>query len=141
MATLEAVAAAGADAIEVGLPFSDPMMDGPVIQRASVQALADGATAHGIIAAIAEADVGIPIAVMTYYNIVARTGRPANGAVVAHAGISGAIRPDLPVDEVDGRRRSRRRRSGDCSAGSAHDTAGAAEDDSKRARGYCTRSA
>ncbi|MFZ0171906.1 MAG: tryptophan synthase subunit alpha, partial [Acidimicrobiales bacterium] len=61
VATLEAVAAAGADAVEVGLPFSDPMMDGPIIQRASVQALAAGATAQGIIAALATADVAVPV--------------------------------------------------------------------------------
>ncbi len=102
VAMLEAVAAAGADAVEVGLPFSDPMMDGPVIQQASVEALASGATAQGIIAAISKADVAVPIAVMTYYNIVARTGHRRMAQLLADAGISGAIVPDLPVDELDG---------------------------------------
>lgn len=102
VATLEAVAAAGADAVEVGLPFSDPMMDGPIIQKASVQALAGGATAQGIISAIATAEVAVPVAVMTYYNIVARTGHRRMAQVLSHAGISGAIVPDLPVDELDG---------------------------------------
>lgn len=102
VATLEAVAVAGADAVEVGLPFSDPMMDGPVIQEASVRALAGGATAQGIIADIATADVAVPVAVMTYYNIVARMGHRRMARLLAEAGISGAIVPDLPVDELDG---------------------------------------
>lgn len=102
VATLEAVADAGADAIEVGLPFSDPIMDGPVIQRASVQALEGGATAAGIVAALSTADVSVPLAVMTYYNIVARTGHRRMAQLLAEAGVSGAIIPDLPVDELDG---------------------------------------
>ncbi|HXY44289.1 MAG TPA: tryptophan synthase subunit alpha [Acidimicrobiales bacterium] len=102
VATLEAVAAAGADAVEVGLPFSDPMIDGPVIQRASFEALAGGATATAIIAAIATADVAIPVAVMTYYNIVVRTGHRRMAQLLAASGVSGVIVPDLPVDELDG---------------------------------------
>jgi tryptophan synthase alpha chain len=102
VATLEAIGAAGADAVEVGLPFSDPMMDGPIIQQASVVALASGATAHGIISAIGSAEVPIPVAVMTYYNIVARTGHRRMAQLLADAGITGAIVPDLPVDELDG---------------------------------------
>lgn len=100
VATLEAIAASGADAVEVGLPFSDPMMDGAIIQQASVEALASGATARGIIAAIGAADVPIPVAVMTYYNIVARTGHRRMAQLLGEAGISGAIVPDLPVDEL-----------------------------------------
>jgi len=101
-ATLEAVAAAGADAVEVGLPFSDPMMDGPVIQRASVEALASGATARGIISDIAKADLAVPVAVMTYYNIVFRTGHRRMAQLLAESGVSGAIVADLPVDELNG---------------------------------------
>jgi tryptophan synthase alpha chain len=100
VATLEAIGHAGADAVEVGLPFSDPMMDGPIIQRASVEALAGGATARGIIADVAAADVAIPVAVMTYYNIVARTGHRRMAQLLGDAGIGGAIVPDLPVDEL-----------------------------------------
>lgn len=99
---LEAVAAAGADAVEVGLPFSDPIMDGPVIQRASVEALKGGATAASIIDAVGTADVAVPVAVMTYYNLVARTGHRRMAQLLSAAGISGAIVPDLPVDELDG---------------------------------------
>ncbi|MHB1508623.1 MAG: tryptophan synthase subunit alpha [Acidimicrobiales bacterium] len=100
--TLEAVAAAGADAVEVGLPFSDPMMDGPVIQRASVKAIAGGATAQRIIAEIASADLGVPVVVMTYYNLVARMGHRRMAQLMAGAKVTGAIVPDLPLEELDG---------------------------------------
>jgi tryptophan synthase alpha chain len=102
LAAVEAVAAAGADAIEVGLPFSDPMMDGPVIQQASTQALAGGATSQGILSSLAKADVGVPLAVMTYYNVVARAGHRRFASLLAESGVSAAILPDLPVDELDG---------------------------------------
>jgi tryptophan synthase alpha chain len=97
-----AVAAAGADAIEIGIPFSDPMIDGPVIQAASVQALADGATPIGIIGALggAAADIGVPMAVMTYYNVVFRAGHVRTANSLAEAGIAAAIVPDLPIDEI-----------------------------------------
>jgi tryptophan synthase alpha chain len=102
LAAVEAAAAAGADAIEIGIPFSDPMIDGPVIQEASVRALAAGATPHGILTALAGADVGgVPLAVMTYYNLVARAGLRRMASSLAEAGVAGAILPDLPVDELD----------------------------------------
>ena len=69
---VRAAADAGADAIEVGIPFSDPVMDGPVIQEASEAALRAGATPSGILDALRDADVGVPLAVMTYYNIAFR---------------------------------------------------------------------
>jgi tryptophan synthase alpha chain len=94
------LAAAGADAIEVGIPFSDPVMDGPVIQAASVQALSAGATPAGIIAELARVDADVPVAVMTYVNIVARTGYRRMARELAAAGIAGAIVPDLPLDEA-----------------------------------------
>src|SRR5262245_37264895 len=65
--TVEACAAAGADAIEVGIPFSDPVMDGPTIQEASERALAAGATPQVIVSALADIETGgIPLVVMTY---------------------------------------------------------------------------
>lgn len=103
LATLEAVAAAGADAIEVGLPFSDPMIDGPVIQEASLRALEGGATPQKLLQQLSKADVGVtPLVVMTYYNVVARGGHRRMASLLAEAGVSGAILPDLPVDELDG---------------------------------------
>jgi tryptophan synthase alpha chain len=97
---VRAVAAAGADAVEIGLPFSDPVMDGPVIQQASAEALASGATPSGIIAALAGADAGVPLAVMTYYNVVVRAGHRRMAARLVEAGVSGAIVPDLPLEEL-----------------------------------------
>lgn len=98
---VEAVAAAGADAIEVGIPFSDPVMDGPVIQQASDRALAAGATPFGIVDSMAHLDVGnVPLVVMTYYNTVHRHGNERFASSLAKAGVSGAIVPDLPLEEV-----------------------------------------
>lgn len=97
--SLRALAAAGADAIEVGIPFSDPVMDGPTIQEASQRALDAGATPQGIVAALRTADVDVPIAVMTYYNVVAHAGHRRMASELAAAGVAAAILPDLPVDE------------------------------------------
>ena len=88
----------GADAIEVGLPFSDPMLDGPTIQEASDRALARGATVDSILADIAATPLRVPVVVMTYANIILRTGV----AALAAAGVSGLIVPDLPLDESAG---------------------------------------
>jgi tryptophan synthase alpha chain len=99
--TLEAFAAAGADAIEIGIPFSDPVMDGPTIQEASERALADGATPQGIVGALADLDTGdVPLVVMTYYNAVHRYGHERFARSLAAAGVAGAIVPDLPLEEV-----------------------------------------
>jgi tryptophan synthase alpha chain len=97
---VRAVADAGADAIEIGIPFSDPVMDGRVIQEASRRALEIGATPAGIIADVAKVDVGIPLAVMTYYNPVAHLGLERFAASLRESGIDGAIVPDLPLDEL-----------------------------------------
>ncbi len=97
---LDPLADAGADAIEVGIPFSDPVMDGPVIQAASEQALAAGATPVGIVEALAAHDLAVPVAVMTYYNLVFRWGHQRAADALARAGVAGAILPDLPLDEV-----------------------------------------
>jgi tryptophan synthase alpha chain len=98
--TLEAVAAEGADAVEVGIPFSDPMIDGPVIQEASLRALARGTTPLGVLADLSRVDVGIPLAVMTYYNLILRAGHARMAGLLADAGVAGAIIPDLPLEEV-----------------------------------------
>lgn len=100
-ATIEEVAAAGADAIEIGIPFSDPIMDGPVIQESSQRALRSGATPQGIVAELAGVDVDVPIVVMTYYNPVHHMGHRRFADSLAAAGVGGSIVPDLPVDESD----------------------------------------
>jgi len=97
---LDAVAAAGADAVEVGIPFSDPMMDGPVIQQASVASLEAGTTPGGVLRELAAARIGLPIAVMTYYNVVFRGGHRRMARSMASSGVAAAILPDLPLDEL-----------------------------------------
>lgn len=96
---VRACAANGADAVEVGIPFSDPVMDGPVIQQASQVALDAGATPTSILDGIRTLDVGIPIAVMCYYNTVFHAGHERFAAALADAGVAGAIVPDLPLEE------------------------------------------
>jgi tryptophan synthase alpha chain len=98
---LRALAAAGADAIEIGIPFSDPVMDGPTIQEASQRALDLGATPMGILSQVADLDVGVPLVAMTYYNIVFRTGHRRFARTLADVGVSGAIVPDVPLEEMD----------------------------------------
>ena len=96
---VEAAAAAGADAIEIGIPFSDPVMDGPVIQEASEIALAAGSTPASILAAVPNLDTGIPHAVMTYYNLAHNPGHERFAATLADSGVDAAILPDLPFVE------------------------------------------
>jgi tryptophan synthase alpha chain len=98
--TLAAVVDAGADAVEVGIPFSDPMMDGPVIQEAAVRALTRGTVPDEVLDGIQRAQVGTPVAVMTYYNLVFRAGHKRMARSLAGAGVAGAILPDLPVEEI-----------------------------------------
>lgn len=88
----------GADAIEIGLPFSDPILDGPTIQEASDRALRRGITVSSVLDEVAAVDVGIPLIAMTYYNLVIH--RPSFCAELAAAGIRGLIVPDVPVDEA-----------------------------------------
>ncbi len=99
---VRAVASAGADAIEIGIPFSDPVMDGRTIQEASERALAIDATPGGIIDELETADVGVPLVVMTYYNPVHHMGHERFAQRLAGSGVAGAIVPDLPLDELDG---------------------------------------
>jgi tryptophan synthase alpha chain len=97
---LRSLADAGADAIEVGVPHSDPIIDGGVVQQASATALEAGTHPSDVLQTIAAADVGVPIAVMTYANIVSRPGLERFCDEARAAGVSGLIVPDLPVDEA-----------------------------------------
>jgi tryptophan synthase alpha chain len=97
---IRAAAAAGADGFEIGIPFSDPVMDGPVIQQASQAALDAGANPPAIIDAAAGLDVGIPLAVMTYYNLVHHDGHRRFAGRLVAAGIDACILPDLPLEEA-----------------------------------------
>ncbi len=97
---LDALVAAGADAIEVGLPFSDPMMDGPVIQEAALRARAAGTTLETVAHALGARDLGVPLIAMTYYNVLYHLGLERAATVLSAAGIGGAIVPDLPLEEL-----------------------------------------
>jgi tryptophan synthase alpha chain len=93
---LRGVAAAGADVIELGIPFSDPLADGPVIQASSQQALAQGMTYARALAIIAEAAVDVPVIVFSYLNPLLAAG-PDALTRAADAGASGVLVTDLPV--------------------------------------------
>lgn len=96
---VEAAAVAGSDAIEIGIPFSDPVMDGPVIQRASSLALQRGATLHDILREVKNLAVGVPLVAMCYYNTVFHAGHRRCADAMAEAGLAGVIVPDLPLEE------------------------------------------
>ncbi len=93
---VEALVDAGADALEIGIPFSDPAMDGPTIEAAGVMALERGVTPQGILAELREREIGVPLIAMTYYNLVFRYGHERFAADLVAAGGSGTILPDLP---------------------------------------------
>lgn len=97
---IEAMAAAGADAIEVGIPFSDPVMDGPTIQEASLAALRSGATPSSILSDLRQVHVGVPLVAMTYYNLVFRGGHRRFAHNLVDAGVAGIIIPDVPLEEM-----------------------------------------
>jgi len=95
-----AAADAGADLIELGIPFSDPLADGPVIHAAATEALAAGATPHGVLRACERLAERVPVVLMVYANIVMTAGVEAFALRAAAAGASGLIVPDLPHDEA-----------------------------------------
>jgi tryptophan synthase alpha chain len=98
---VQAMADAGADAIEIGIPFSDPVMDGPTIQEASEQALRRGVTPVSILQELGQAEApGVPLVTMTYYNIVFRAGHRRFARALSDAGMSGAILPDVCLEEL-----------------------------------------
>ncbi|MCY1138545.1 tryptophan synthase subunit alpha [Actinoplanes sp. Pm04-4] len=100
---LFAMQEAGADAIEVGLPFSDPMLDGVTVQQSSDRALARGVTVASILRELHEVRdrVRVPLIAFTYSNLVFRPGPAALCRQLAEAGVRGLIVPDLPVEEAD----------------------------------------
>jgi tryptophan synthase alpha chain len=96
---IRAAAAAGADGVEIGIPFSDPVMDGPVIQQASQVALDGGTTPASVLSGARTLDTGIPHAVMTYYNLCHHAGHQRFASELKQAGVDAAILPDLPLVE------------------------------------------
>ena len=98
----EGVAAAGADLIEIGMPFSDPMADGPLIQAAGMRALKSGMTLHKTLALVKHLrtrDADTPYVLMGYYNPIYRYGDEAFCRDAAAAGVDGLIIVDLPPEE------------------------------------------
>jgi len=96
---MRAMVAAGCDVIEVGLPYSDPVMDGPTIQAAAQQALDGGIRTRDVLRTVeAVAETGVPTLVMTYWNPVERYGVDRWAADLASAGGAGLITPDLTPD-------------------------------------------
>ena len=101
IAAMTAMVDAGVDVVEVGLPYSDPLMDGPVIQRAAEGALAAGTRVDDVFTACrAVADTGTPALVMTYWNPVLRRGVDTFARDLAASGAAGLITPDLIPDEA-----------------------------------------
>jgi tryptophan synthase alpha chain len=99
---IRAVDRGGADVIELGVPFSDPLADGPVIQRATERALAAGATLSGVLdmAASLSGTVRAPLVLFTYANPVLRLGLEAFARRAAAAGVAGVLVLDLPPEEA-----------------------------------------
>jgi tryptophan synthase alpha chain len=95
---------AGADVLEVGIPFSEPLADGPVIQRATERALAAGATASGVLDLVTRVRRGVkaPIVLFTYANPVLRMGIDTFGDRARDAGVDGVLVLDLPIEEAGG---------------------------------------
>ena len=103
---------AGADIIEIGVPFSDPVADGPVVEAASVRALASGVTLHGILEElfVHRGEVKAGLVLMGYMNPFLQYGLERFADDAARAGVQGVIVPDLPFDEAEEMRRILRAR-------------------------------
>lgn len=97
---VEAAVHAGADAIEIGVPFSDPMMDGVIIQEAAMRAISRGTTLDSICADLASLSASVPLIAMTYYNIFHHYGLERAAGTLRAAGVRGAIVPDLSLEEA-----------------------------------------
>jgi tryptophan synthase alpha chain len=98
-AVADAYVDAGADMVELGVPFSDPLADGPVIHDAATRALAAGASLDGVLRICERIADRVPVVPMVYANMVLARGPEAFAAALAGAGAAGAIVPDLPPDE------------------------------------------
>jgi tryptophan synthase alpha chain len=100
LAAGQAAADGGADVLELGIPFSDPLADGPVIHSAATAALAAGATPHGVLRVCEGLAERLPVVLMVYANVVLTAGPEAFALRAASAGAAGLIVPDLPHDEA-----------------------------------------
>jgi tryptophan synthase alpha chain len=103
LANATALIEGGADIVEVGIPFSDPIADGPVIQASSMRALSKGATPEGILGLIRElsSQSPVPFVVLSYYNPILAMGLDRFLKKARESGVDGIVVPDLPVEESD----------------------------------------
>jgi len=102
---MHALVKAGADVLELGVPFSDPMVDGPVIQRAAVRALAQGVTLDQVLGFVREfrtKDATTPVVLMGYLNPIENLGYEVFAEKASAAGVDGVLTVDLPLEEADG---------------------------------------
>ena len=99
---LRALDRGGADVLEVGVPFSDPLADGPVIQRATERALAAGTTLTGVLAMVKQvrAEIAAPIVIFSYANPILRMGAERFADEASQAGVDGVLVLDLPIEEA-----------------------------------------
>src|SRR5262249_7941786 len=97
---LKALDRAGADVLEVGVPFSDPLADGPVIQRATERALVAGATLRGVLDVVKSVrkDINAPIVIFSYANPLLRMGLTEFAERASEAGVDGVLALDLPIE-------------------------------------------
>jgi tryptophan synthase alpha chain len=100
---LRALDRAGADVLEVGVPFSDPLADGPVIQRATERALASGTTLSGVLDLLRElrTDIAAPVVIFSYANPILRLGAEQFADRAREAGVDGVLVLDLPIEEAN----------------------------------------
>ena len=100
---LRALDRAGADVVEVGIPFSDPLADGPVIQRATERALVSGTTLLGVLASLKRLrpELRLPVVLFSYANPVMRIGAERFADLARDAGVDGVLILDLPLEEAD----------------------------------------
>ncbi len=106
----------GADLIEIGVPFSDPIADGPVIQRAAERAVRSGTSLPDIIRLVKSlrAKIHVPLILMTYYNTVMAMGEQRFCRAAVEAGVDGVIVPDMPPEEADVLQKASDARGGPC---------------------------
>lgn len=100
-AIAEAYADAGADLVELGIPYADPLADGPVIHAAATQALRAGARLHSVLDLGAELAMRLPVVAMCYFNLALAQGLERFADELAARSISGLIVPDLPLEEAE----------------------------------------
>jgi len=100
---LEVLANSGADIIELGVPYSDPLADGPTIQAAATRALQKGVRLEDVLAIVRDAvtKIDVPIVLFTYYNPIYYRGAEAFLQQIKEAGVSGLVVPDLPLEESE----------------------------------------